>query len=50
VLRALDRMLLGPIMSMAAIVIERRVVGGIKNKAERSSPSADVSGQTPARR
>jgi hypothetical protein len=45
-LRALDRMLLGPIMSLAAIVIERRVVGGIK-KADPPTPSVDVSGQRP---
>jgi hypothetical protein len=38
--RALDRMLLGPIMTVGAFIIERRVVRAIKNKPARATGDA----------
>lgn len=55
VLRALDRVLLGPIMSLGALIIERRLVGAVKRRGidERGSDAratGDGTGRSPARR
>jgi hypothetical protein len=47
-LRALDRALLGPVMSAGAFIVERRVVRAIKNQPPGARASDDGSGRPPA--
>ncbi|TML80128.1 MAG: hypothetical protein E6G04_03785 [Actinobacteria bacterium] len=46
-LRALDRALLGPVMSAGAFIVERRVVRAIKNKPTGARATGDGADRSP---